>query len=144
MASNFDVDQVVDKIASINPQTIGDFGAQMLPVPREYQVETSYVISYAAYRLLTDVFEVAAGTGFSFNAMSLTLKQIQKQIEELAKKVDKLLMADMKTAKDRIWHGMNYLQEEKKQFVPLIKLSAAQKRVIADSVFHDVETVIQQ
>ena len=45
MASNFDVDQVVEKIASINPQTIGDFAAQMLPVPREYQVATSYVIA---------------------------------------------------------------------------------------------------
>jgi len=196
MASNLDVDKVVEKIVSDGSQTIGDFGAQMLPVPKECQVVASCVISHAAYQILTDVFEVAAGTGFSFNAMSLTLKQIQKQIEELAKKVDKLLMADMKTAKDRIWHGMNYLQEEKepfpwkafnefnevlslaekafhkvetfedklfckqlaiftrvmnstynpetKQFVPLIKLSAAQKRVIADSVFHDVETVIQQ
>ena len=112
MASNFDVDQVVEKIASIDPQTIGDFGAQMLPVPREYQVATSYVISHVAYQLLTDVFEVAAGTGFSFNAMSLTLKQIQKQIEELAKKVDKLLMADMETAKHRIGHGMNYIKRE--------------------------------
>ena len=90
MTTNFDVDQVVEKIASIDPQTIGDFGAQMLPVPRKYQVASSYVISHVAYQLLTDVFEVAAGTGFSFNAMSLTLKQIQKQIEELAKKVDKL------------------------------------------------------
>merc|ERR1712038_933518 len=194
MASNFDVDQVVDKIASDVPQIIGDFGAQMLPVPREYQVETSYVISYAAYRLLTDVFEVAAGTGFSFNAMSLTLKQIQKQIEELAKKVDKLLMADMKTAEDRFLHGMNYIKREEtfpwafrefnevlslaekaypkveafedkvfckqlaiftrvmistydpetKQFVALFNLSEVKKRVIADSVFHDVESVIQQ
>ena len=39
-----------------------------------------------------DVFEAIAGTGFSFNAMRLRLKQIKKQIEELAQKAYKLLI----------------------------------------------------
>ena len=194
MASFIEADQVLEKIGSIDPQTIGDFGAQMLPTPRKYQEATSFVISHVAYQILTDVFEVAAGTGFNFNAMSLTLKQVQKQIEELAKKVDILLKADMETAKSRIWHGMNYVKRKEtfplaydefkevlslaekaypkveafedkvfckqlaifsrvmistydpdtRQFVALYNLPEAKKRVIADSVLHDVESVNQQ
>jgi len=137
MASNFDVDQVVEKIVSDGPQIIGDFGAQMLPIPRQFQVATSNVISHVAYQLLTDVFEVAAGTGFSFNAMSLTLKQIQKQIEELAKKVDILLRADMETAKNRIWHGMNYIKRE--ETFPLAFDEFKEVLSLAEKAFPKVE-----
>ena len=84
----------------------------MLPVSNITQVLVSRSISYVAYTILVDVFDVAATQGFQFNAVSLSLKQIQKKLEELTKKVDKLLKADMETAKNRIYHAMNYLEKE--------------------------------
>ena len=111
MASNFDMSGVVDTLVSSAPQTIGVFNAMTLPVSNETQVLVSRSISYVAYTILVDVFDVAAVQGFQFNAVSLSLKQIQKKLEELTKKVDKLLKADMETAKNRIYHAMNYPRE---------------------------------
>ena len=51
---------VVDTLVSSAPQTIGDFGAMMLPVSNETQVLVSRSISYVAYTILVDVFDVAA------------------------------------------------------------------------------------
>ena len=80
MASNIDVSSVVDTLVSSAPQTIGDFAAMMLPVSNETQVLVSRSISYVAYTILVDVFDVAATQGFQLNAVSLSLKQIQKKL----------------------------------------------------------------
>lgn len=113
MAGNLDMGNVLETLVSSAPQSIGNFGAMMLPVSNDTQVHVSRAISYVAYTLLVDVFDVAASQGFQFNAVGLTLKQIQKQLEELTKKVDKLLKADMDAAKNRLYHAMNNLENEK-------------------------------
>ena len=55
MASNFEVSGVVDTLVSSAPQTIGDFGAMMLPVSNNTQMLVSRSISYVAYTVLVDV-----------------------------------------------------------------------------------------
>merc|ERR1719158_1488381 len=106
------MDEVLKTVVSSAPQSIGDFGAMMLPISRDNQVYVSKAISYVAYQVLVDVFDVASSQGFQFNAIGLKLKQMEKMLEELDKKVNKLLKADLDTSKNRLRHAMNYLEKE--------------------------------
>lgn len=193
MASNIDMDEVLQTVVSSAPQSIGDFGAMMLPISRDKQEYVSKAISYFAYQVMVDIFDVASSQGFQFNAIGFKLKQMEKMLEELDKKVNKLLMADMETSKNRLRHAMNYLGEEDtfhlaydefkailslaekaypkveefkdkvfckqiaifsrvmrdtynintKQFVALYDESEGKKRIIANSVYIDVQDALR-
>ena len=113
MAVNSNMSDVMEKAVSTVPQSVGDWGAMMLPISSGQQVALSYAISHVAYQLMVDVFDIATSQGFSFDTMGLKLKQIEKKIDEMAKKLDKLLKADLETAKNRLRHAVNYLKLER-------------------------------
>ena len=72
------MDEVLETEVSSAPQSIGDFGAMMLPISRDKQEYVSKAISYVAYQVMVDVFDVASSQGFQFNAIGFKLKQIEK------------------------------------------------------------------
>ena len=105
---DFNFEDILENAASSIPQAIGGLGIQMLPVA--LQKPASFAITAASYAILKEVFPVIASQGMNFNTMSLTLKQIQKQLEEIERKVDKLLRGDLETAKDRLQHAFAHLE----------------------------------
>ena len=135
MAENI-IEKAAEGIVSSGPQFVGDLVAQLLP--RQYQTAASFVVSEVAFEILKTVFDVAVSQGMSFNAMSLTLKQIQNQLEELDKKVETLLRADWEAAKTRLPKAMNYLKELEtyeeayEEFEKILDLSTRSLSQVAD------------
>ena len=84
----------------------------MKAIPEQAQVLTSYIINKALYHLLTDVLEISAGVGLSWNATSITLAQMKQKLEELQKDVNTLLEADYKAALNWLKFVSNELEEE--------------------------------
>ena len=84
----------------------------MKAIPEQAQVLTSYIVNKALYHLLTDVLEISAGVGLSWNATSITLAQMKQKLEELQKDVNTLLEADYKAALNWLKFVSNELEEE--------------------------------
>ena len=76
------------------------------------QAGAGFLVTSAATKIFAEVFSFALSQGASFNAQALALKQIKFQLEELNKKVDKILNEPLKTATKSLKHAMNYLEDK--------------------------------
>ena len=134
--------EVAYSLYSQSPQDIGDLAAMMFPEPM--QLTVSVTVTTVAWEVFKEVFCIAASQGAKFDTSSLALAQIQKKIEDLHRKVDKLLKADFQAAGHRLEHAMNYMgnikkhpkaYEELKQVLELATKAFFQLETFSDKVF---------
>ena len=104
-------DHLAETVVKHDLQATSDLAAMMLPVPKEIQVTAPDVTSQLVYKIFIEVFGMATNQESNLDTMSIALPQIKKQLEELERKVDKLLRADMETAKHRLQHAFHYLED---------------------------------
>ena len=71
-----------------------------------------FLITSAATKIFSEVFSFALSQGTSFNTQAIALKQIKHEIEQLNRKVDKILNEPLKTATKALKHAMNYLEDK--------------------------------
>ena len=93
-----------------NPQAFADIGAMLLP--KQFQEVGGFVIHQAVSHFFTEVLGIALGQGANFNAQGIVLAQIKKEIEELNKKVDKILNQPLKSSVNALKHAVNYIENK--------------------------------
>jgi hypothetical protein len=105
---NIDISKVAEAAAE-STQCLGNLAGLMIPVPKQLQGVTAKAVSLVAFEILTNVFDISVSFT-NFNTMAFALKQIQSELDELQRKMDKLLRSDYETATHRLKHAMNYLE----------------------------------
>ena len=121
---NIDISKLAEAAAE-NTQMLGNLAGLMLPVPKQMQEATARTVSLVAFEILTNVFDISVSFT-NFNGMAFSLKKIQSELDELQKKMDKLLRSDNETTTHRLKHAMNYLDntnmhpEAYKEFTELL------------------------
>ena len=90
-------------------EEVAELGAMLFP--KQYQSGINFLLHNTVFRLLQDIFGVAAGTGLSLNVQSLVISQIKREVEEINRKLENVLNEPLKNATNSLNHAMNYIED---------------------------------